>query len=243
MLSLRHHPFAVEARLARTTVLTYAAPAAALQPLLPECLTLDTLGEWGFVAVAMVQTRQLRPRGLPAWLGQNFFLIGYRLLVRYRSAAGKRLRGLYILRSETDQRRMTLLGNLLTGYRYHTVDIGQEQRGPEQRIFSAQTGLDVRIWEAAEAALPPGSPFADWTQARRYAGPLPFTFSYDAAAGQVTIVQGRREFWTPRPVQVLAAQVPLVEQLPGPPQLASAFVTDDIPYHWQKGRREAWTGH
>lgn len=241
MLRLNHHPFAVEAHLARTTVLTYAAPAAALQPLLPPCLALDTYGGAGFVAVAMVQTQSLRPRGLPAWLGQDFFLIGYRLLVRYRTRAGKRLRGLYILRSETDRRRMALLGNLLTNYRYAHVSIAQESRPDQQRIYSPDTGLDVRVAEPAgpEPALPPGSPFTDWAQARRFAGPLPFTFAWHPP--QVVIVQGQREFWTPRPVQVQAARVPFLAQLPGPLTLASAFVTEDIPYHWQRGRTERWS--
>ncbi|GAB3823817.1 DUF2071 domain-containing protein [Hymenobacter jeollabukensis] len=241
---LHHHPFAVEALLARTTVLTYAAPAAALQPLLPPCLTLNALDGRGFVAVALVQTRQLRPRGLPAWLGQDFFLIGYRLLVRYTSAAGKRLRGLYILRSETDRRRMTLLGNMFTSYGYVTVDIQQHAAGSRQRIHSTQSGLDIVVDHAEAApALPPGSPFADWAQARRYAGPLPFTFSYHAPERQVVIVQGRREEWAPQPVRVVAAEVPFLAQLTTEPlTLASAFVTENIPYHWQKGRIEQWKG-
>jgi hypothetical protein len=81
---LKTHPFAVEALLARTTVLTFAAPTASLQSLIPECLSLDTYDNtWGFIAVAMVQTTGLRPAGLPAWLGHNFFLIGYRVFVRW----------------------------------------------------------------------------------------------------------------------------------------------------------------
>ena len=70
---LKNHPFGVEAWFDRSTVLTYAVPKAELQQLIPPCLELDTYGEWAFVAVAMVQTKNLRPNGFPAFMGHDFF--------------------------------------------------------------------------------------------------------------------------------------------------------------------------
>src|SRR6185295_4399693 len=120
MLSfLKNHPFAVEAFFESSLVLTFAIPKEQLQALIPECLELDTLNDqWAFIAVAMVRTKSLRPKGFPKIMGNDFFLIGYRVFVRYTNQAGKRLRGLYILRSETDRRRMALLGNIFTHYNY-----------------------------------------------------------------------------------------------------------------------------
>ena len=81
---LQRHPFAVEAHFDWTLVLTYALPAATLRPLLPPGLTLDEYDGQGFVAVALVQTRRLRPAGWPTWSGQDFFLTGYRVFTRFR---------------------------------------------------------------------------------------------------------------------------------------------------------------
>ncbi|PJJ59563.1 DUF2071 domain-containing protein [Hymenobacter chitinivorans] len=244
MALLAHHPFGVEARLTRTTVLTYAVPAAALQRLIPECLTLDTLDDtWGFVAVALVQTRELRPAGLPAWLGHSFFLIGYRVFVRYTTRAGKRLRGLYILQSQTDKVKMQWLGNLFTSYGYSTIDIRQAAAEGQLHFDSTKANLAiaVELLAADEPALPAGSPFSSWQQARRFAGPLPFTFSYDQARRQVVIVEGVREAWQPQPVRVLAAEVGFIQELGlSGCRLASAFTMTDIPYRWQKGRTEPW---
>ncbi|UOR06193.1 DUF2071 domain-containing protein [Hymenobacter aerilatus] len=242
---LKHHPFGVEAYLTRTTVLTFAAPTTVLQPLLPECLTLDTLDNtWGFVAVALVQTRNLRPQGLPAWLGHDFFLIGCRVFVRYTTATGKRLRGLYILKSETDKRKMQWLGNVFTSYQYGLIDIEQTTAGEKLAFKSKQADLAIQVEvlpNGSEPELPSGSPFASWQQARRFAGPLPFTFSYEPTTQQVTIVEGIREAWQPQPVRVQQAQIGFLEhaQLHGL-QLASAFTMSDIPYRWQKGRTERW---
>lgn len=240
---LKTHLFAVEAFFEHSLVLTFAVPKAELAALLPAPLVPDTFTEdWGFLAVALVQTRHLRPKGFPAWLGQDFFLIGYRAFVRYPSLTGKRLRGLYILRSETDQKRMTALGNLFTHYQYHTVDIAQESTAGRLRIASQQADFYVTLAPPAkEVPLPPHSPFATWAEARRFAGPLPFTFSADAQRGRMLIVEGVREHWQPQPVAVESYRAGFLEQL-GFSQLllANAFAVHDIPYSWKKGRTEQW---
>ena len=46
--------------------------------------------------------------------------IGYRIFVRYTNTRGQRLRGLFILKSETNRRKMEWLGKLFTFYNYTT---------------------------------------------------------------------------------------------------------------------------
>jgi hypothetical protein len=75
--SIKDHPFAVEAFFKVSLVLTFAFPKEQLQDLLPECLELDTFNQWAFLAVAVVDTKGLRPKGFPAFLGNDFILAGY----------------------------------------------------------------------------------------------------------------------------------------------------------------------
>ena len=90
MKYLRNHPFAVDAFFERSLVLTFAVPKEQLQHLIPGCLELDTFHDkWGFIAVAMVQTKDLRPAGFPKFMGNDFFLIGYRIFVRFIGKDGK----------------------------------------------------------------------------------------------------------------------------------------------------------
>ena len=240
---LKTHPFAVEAFFERSLVLTFAAPAAEIQALLPAPLVPDTFQEWGFLALALVQTRHLRPQGWPAFLGHDFCLVGYRAFVRYVNPAGRRLRGLYILRSETDRKRMELLGNLFTHYRYVTTDITlADQADGGFAATSRQSDFHIKLAPPGPAvALPAGSPFASWAEARRFAGPLPFTFSVEAAARRVVIIEGVRQHWQPEPVAVEQAHVGFLQHLPlSHLTLANAFVLRDVPYHWKKGRTDAW---
>jgi len=244
MLSwLKTHPFAVEAFFEESLVLTFAAPLAEVQALLPAPLVADTFGDgWGYLAVALVQTRHLRPQGFPRWLGQDFFLIGYRVFVRYPSPSGKRLRGLYILRSETDKPRMKILGNLFTHYRYHTTDIARQAVGGQRSIHSQRSDFHVTLAPpVAGVALPAQSPFTTWAEARRFAGPLPFTFSADTGSGQMLIVEGIRTHWEPQPVAVASCHVGFFSHLNfSRLALANAFALHNVPYRWKKGRTETW---
>lgn len=240
---LKRHPFPVSAHLERVVAVSFAFPVPLLRPLVPAPLEIDAYEGMGFVTVALVWTRKLRPAGFPVFLGQDFFLTGYRIFTRMKDETGRGLRGLRILRSETDKRQMTWLGNIMTGYNYHLVSPRFETNDGKARVVSTlpngKTALDVTFdHDNREATLPEGSPFADWKTARRFAGPMPFTFSLEKS-GSVVIVEGSRQNWTPRPVTIHQWRVGLFDESPfheAKPILANAFVVENVPYYWKRGR-------
>ena len=244
MLSfLKNHPFAVEAFFESSLVFTFAVEKEQLQSFIPGCLQLDTFNDkWAFLAIAMVQTKDLRPKGFPKFMGNDFFLIGYRVFVRYTNNAGKNLRGLYILKSETDKKKMAFMGNIFTHYNYTTTDILQKEQINSKEISSANSKFKITIDTTEEAiSLPENSPFNDWKEARRFAGPLPFTFTYNDATKEVLIIEGVRQNWTPVPVKVIDYDFGFLHSLQlEHPVLANAFVIKNIPYYWKKGKIELW---
>ena len=244
MLSfLKNHPFAVDAFFESSLVLTFAVPKEELEHLIPECLTLDTFQDkWAFIAIAMVQTKDLKPKGFPRFMGNDFFLIGYRVFVRYTNKAGKNLRGLYILKSETDKPKMTFRGNIFTHYNYTTTDITQTEHETTKEISSIKSNFKIIIDKETEnIPLPLLSPFADWKEARRFAGPLPFTFTYNKKTKEVLIIEGVRENWTPATVNVIEYNFEFLKTLKlQNPLLANAFIIKNIPYYWKKGKIEIW---
>lgn len=239
---LKNHPFAVEAFFKSSLVLTFAVPKQQLQNLIPSCLQLDIYNDkWAFIAVAVVQTKDLRPKGFPKIFGSDFTLIGYRVFVRYKNNAGRNLRGLYILKSETDKKNMEFFGNIFTHYNYTTTDIQHANRGNVLDISSVQSGFNIRIEDtpADPVPLPETSPFTSWKEARRFAGPLPFTFTYNPAKKEVLIIEGVRENWIPKPVKVHSSGFSFLKNLrPGEIKLANAFIIENIPYLWKKGKIE-----
>ena len=241
---LRRNPFGLKGHLTRMLVVAYAFPEEILQPLLPQGLTVDTYKGYGFAAVALTQVKGMRPALLPAWMGMNPFLAGFRIFARFQVPNGPNLRGLYILKSISGTRWFCRAGNLLTHYRYElgTPTWEADAKTWRMEIASPKPELGVRIQvrvDELEPALPAESPFETWQEARRFAGPLPFTFDYEMQSHSMLVVDGVREHWNPRPVAVDSAEINFfkTEIFKGcTPRLANAFVLEDIPYEWRKGR-------
>ena len=242
---LKRHPLPVRAFFRHCLVLTYAFPKRVLVPLLPPGLALDSLRGLGFLAIAMVQTEKLRPVGVPAALGQDFFLTGYRVFARFRTAGGRTLRGLRILRSDADRELMVQAGNLLTHYHYVKCDtrLHEENGKLEVRI---DTGGEADLHVIADLAgkpapLPAGSLFATLEEARKFSGPIPFTFDYEPETHSIVRIQGVRQRWNPEPVAVEVRQCTFLENAPFArerPLLANAFHLQDVPYRWERGVTE-----
>lgn len=241
----KRHPFPVVARFDRVLALSYALPAPVLEPLLPPGLVLDTYAEHGFLTIALVQTRGLRPAALPPALGQDFFLSGYRIFARYRDRAGHTRRGLRILRSDTDRRLMAWAGNLLTHYNYRLARVRLVESAGRLEL-TVDTGgaadLELSADLAHEPLAPPsGSPFPDFAAARRFAGPLPWTFDYERETHSIVMIEGVRQHWEPRPVAVEVRRATFFELPPfaaARPVLANAFTLEGVDYRWERGIRE-----
>jgi hypothetical protein len=245
LAALRRHPIPIAARFRHALVLTYAVPAAALEPLLAPGLEVDRFGPYGFVATALVQTEGLRPAFLPRWLGRRFFLVGHRIFVRHTTPEGVVRRGMRILRSDTDRALMKVAGNLLTHYRYRLARVRCRERSSalEIRIDSPRGEADVHVVAdlSKPAPLPEGSPFASDAEARAFAGPLPWTFDYEPETRSLVQIKGTRRTWSPRPVGVRVLAHRFLERPPFagvPAVLAQAFHVADLDYRWERGIRE-----
>jgi len=243
---LKRHPIPVRAHFRHSLVLTYAFPEQLLEGLLPPGLTLDTHRGFGFLAIAMVQTEALRPALLPAWFGRDFFLSGYRIFARYKTRAGRTLRGLRILRSDTDNRLMAFFGNRLTHCNYRVAQVSLKEDCQRLQIESKTLRAKSDLHVAADltsrpAPLPSGSPFADLDEARLFAGPLPFTFDYATETHSIVMIEGVRKNSKPQPIRVEVFKNTFFDQAPfnqTTPVLANAFHVENIAYSWQRGRRE-----
>jgi hypothetical protein len=238
---LRRHPLPISAFFTHSLVLTYAYPAKTLQQLLPPGLTVDAYGDYGFIAIAMVQTRRLHPAFLPAAVGVDFFLTGYRVFTRF--AAKPSLRGLRILRSDTDRLLMAVGGNLLTHYGYVHSRAAMTSHGDQLRVTvkspAGAADLDVVADLASRPApLPAGSPFANLEDARRFAGPLPYTFDYERETNSIVMIKASRTRWEPQPISVDVRKATFLEHRPFntvEPVLANAFHVENVPYRWERG--------
>ena len=245
MYLLQRHRMPIQAHFNSSLVLAYALPKSALQPLLPPGLVLDTYKEFGFLSITLVHTTDLRPAFVPKGMGISFFLCGYRIFTRYQTRSGQSLRGLQILRSDTNRRSLRVFGNLLTHYAYElsSWDVRRTESSFTIRVSTPDHKADLHVEAdiAAPARLPAGSPFANLDEALEFAGPLPYTFDYERQTHSIIRVEGVRRQWNPRPVQVQVHRNGFLEQdafRKAGAILANAFFLEDVPYAWRRGIRE-----
>ena len=141
---------------------------------------------------------------------------------------------------------MATAGNLLTHYKYHVAKVNVQRIGGllSLRVVSQDGCGDAEL--TAELTGPPdflpeGSPFSTVHDARRFAGPMPFTFDYEAETNSVIRVEGMRKGWKPRLLPVSVKRLGFLEQkifADTSPLLASCFYLEGIDYHWKRGIRE-----
>ena len=247
--ALRRHPLPMRARFGHSLVLTYAFPPAVLAPLLPPGLALDTCAApdgtvHAFAAAGVVCLTRLRPAGLPAFVGIDCALTGYRIFATFPTPTGRTMRGLFILRSDTDRWSILAGGNLLTRYHYRRARVRCHADGTHLDVTvdsrDGRADLAVRAdLRSCPAPLPPGSPFPDPATARRFAGPLPYTFDHERRTGSIIVVKAHRTRWRPAPVTVDVSRLTFFAFLGVPPVLANAFHVADLDYGWHRGVRQA----
>lgn len=245
MTALRSHPVAMTTHFRKVLVLTYAFPRSLLAGLLPHSLVPETVGDLGFVAVALVDMQSLRPERLPAWTGSNAIFVGYRVFVRTELSDGRSRRGLKVLHTDVDRVHLLVGTRLMTRYDSGLAAARWETDGPLDRVCVRArwraAALTVETVDDGPVAPPPSSPFRTWDDAAPFSGPLPWTLAPDTSGGSVIAVKGVRSDWHPRPVSVLRHEVGFFER--GPldgtlPVLASAFCVEDVDYSWRAGREE-----
>ena len=88
------------------------------------------------------------------------------------------------------------------------------------------------------APLPTGSPFRTLDDARRFAGPLPYTFDYERQTHSIVMIRATRAQWEPQPIAVEVRKATFLQRRPfseAGPILANAFHVENVPYRWERG--------
>src|SRR5207245_745723 len=141
---------------------------------------------------------------------------------------------------------LLIFGNLLTHYNYQKAGVECRESNDwleiKIRTPHAEADLHVRAdLQSRPAPLPNGSPFESVCDARKFAGPLSFTFDYEPETHSIIMIRGVRENWNPQPVRVETIENTFFRQSPfneTQPTLANAFHIEGIPYKWLRGVRE-----
>ena len=237
-------PFAANTIWAEAVCVNIRVRPESLRLLVPPPFDLDLYKDWAFVSLTASRLKDFGVGVLPRALRMNFYQATYRAHVTFTDFRGRRLRGCYFVRSETNSHVMSLTANLLPEFKAHhcsTYPMLMVRDGGHL-ILTVDTGNDlagkvvlVLDTSCSRASLPASSCFPSLQAAHEYIVDFYDAFSRDPVTGDVFILRIDRGPWQVHIPEVIDHYLGYIHDGPFPPgaaELDSVFYFQNTPYRW-----------
>lgn len=231
------HTFALRTVFRRCLLVNFAVDPAEMASVLPQHVEPDVFGRDAYLSVVVGEMDKMRPVGVPRPLGITYNQIVYRAVVRCGNE-----RGVHFLRSDADNRVMTVFGNLMSFFRFHRSQITFAERSGHldlDVVTHTNPAADIEATftiGSRAATLPDTSAFPSLDKAKRWLVELFTAFAYTDGNDWVDIVRIKRGEWNVQAVADTRARYAFLNA--GEPftqaRLDSVFLVEDVPYHWYR---------
>lgn len=230
------NPLTMRGTITQCWLFTYQTTIADAQALLPPQLEAVTHRDCAFWNVVVCHIASMRPRSLPAFTGLGYHHVAYRLYARFHPISGPPIEGLYFLRSDCDNRLISLAGSLVTDFNFHTapVLIEQEEQTVNINVQSKDAPARAKLRLDVTPQLAPYSAFDSPGEASAFLKYKPFGISVDAT-GQANIVKivRREKEWKSRLVTVESEHWSFFDEKTVRPEIC--YQVQPIKYQWNRG--------
>ena len=237
-MRLPKHPFPVRTLFRDCHLVNFSIDPDVLARALPAPLKPSLFADRAWLSVVIAQMSGMRPVGVPAPLGITYNQVVYRAVVRHGDA-----RGVHFLRSDTDSRVMSALGNAMSFFAFHHAQIELERLDTVQsvRVRTPDEAADVSARFTPTAALPATSAFPDLATAKAQLVELFDAFHPRPGSPVTDVVSIRRDDWELAVVHDEVAHYALMDGGDVFPQgsaiLDSVFAVTDLDYRWNRLRQ------
>lgn len=166
----RKNPLTMKGTIDRCWLFVYQTPIDCATQVLPPAVSPVTYGPFAFWNVVVCHLRAMRPLLVPEMLGVSYWHVAYRLYARFQPRDRDPIEGLYFVRSDCDNMIMSLVGNMLTDFSFHTagITVAHSNNTTQLAIDSPGGNATVLIQRSAPPELPQHSPFASIEQAAEF---------------------------------------------------------------------------
>lgn len=158
----------ISGNIERRILVNYSADPEVVKPLLPEHFTPQLVNGKAIVGICLIRLSQVRPKGLPGFLGFRSENGAHRIAVEWQEQ-GQTKTGVYIPRRDSNSIFNTLVGGrIFPGRHYHAVFKVQEDAGNYQVAFTSSDGTLISVDASIADHLPVGSIFGDMDTASNF---------------------------------------------------------------------------
>src|SRR4030095_4304369 len=120
---LRKNPLTMVGTLSKCWLFTFQTPTECAVALLPPELQPVEHQGCAFWNAVVCRVQDMRPKVSPLPWGVTYWHVAYRLYVRFKTSSGQVIEGLYFLRSDCDNPAMSLVGNIMTDFKFNTASV------------------------------------------------------------------------------------------------------------------------
>lgn len=222
--------------IAHRLLLNHTADPDVIAPLLPPGLRPHLVDGAAVVGVCVLRLHQLRPTGLPAWVGVTTDAAAHRIAVEWKEPEGNEV-GVWIVRRDSAQRLPVLTGGRLFPGAHGRAELRVDDDGT--RLSIDLTTADGQRVDASTAPLTrwTSQVFASPDEASAFFAAGRIGWSADHR-GRVEGLELCTEGWRAEPVDAEARVSLFDELLPaGSWRFDHALLLRDLPVRWRAPSR------
>jgi hypothetical protein len=218
----------------RRMLVNFRADPAVVRRLLPAPFQPQLYQGKAIVGICLIRLRQVKPKGLPGWLGINSENGAHRIAVEWEEA-GKLRQGVYIPRRDTSLCLNALAGGRLFPGKHHLATFQvSEAAGNYQISFTSSDNTTIRVEAQETKTYNPNSIFPSLTAASTFfeqgaVGYSPSAHGYDG-------LRLHTYQWQVRPLNVQRVESSFFEDTTrfpaGSIQFDNALLMTNIEHEW-----------
>ncbi|HZV33702.1 MAG TPA: DUF2071 domain-containing protein, partial [Verrucomicrobiae bacterium] len=223
----------------RRILVNYRVQRDAIQPFLPPKFR-PKLHEGSAIAgICLIRLEQLRPKGIPNFLGMSSENAAHRIAVLWDDENGKPQEGVYIPRRDTDSRfNVTVGGRFFPGEHYAAkFKVKDDGDRIDFEMISDDGAVVVRVRGKNAAELGPESKFKDTAEASAFFESGSLGYSATRKGNRLEGLRLRTVQWKIAPLQVEHVHSSFFDdnkKFPaGSVSFDCALVMRDIEHEWQ----------
>jgi len=205
---------------------------------LPAPLSPQLVRGQALVGICLIRLKQLRPAGLPRWVGFTSENAAHRAAVTWPEA-GKERPGVYVWRRDTNSRINHLAGGRLFPGVHHRAHFEVDDKGDDIRLALSSQDGEIRLAITGKVAqrLPAGSIFASLEEASAFFRAGSSGYSAARRAGRLQGLQLCCRNWRVEPLELTQARSSFFEESArfpkGSAQFDCALVMRRIEHTWK----------